>query len=546
MDFDFNAILETFLAESEEGFQQLEESLLALEKEPQDGEHLQRILRVVHTIKGNASSLGMPLLSTHAHEVENILSPLRDGAVMMTSELCSSLLGVVDDLKTKLTTAIAERRKAAAGHEESPMAESCQPFSLQEMEHGSSGPAEITQPTPAKAQSQETLRVKLDKLDRMLDLAGEIVVLQSKLERSLQGLGETGRDSLEVHYELARHFHALHENLLQARMVSVQPLFQQFHRVVRDLASASGKQACLVIAGGEVEVDTAIAGHLKDALLHMIRNAVDHGLEVPEVRVRNGKAPQGTIILQARHEGGTIHIQVSDDGAGLNREKIMVQARNKGLVSHGQKLTDDEILALVFAPGFSTAEAVTGVSGRGVGMDVVRRNIDALHGSIHIESRPGQGSTFHVRLPLTLAIMEGITVSTAGESYIVPLENVVECIQMPKESLHNSEGGLLSVRGEPLPYLRLRDVLQSPDALPPQRENVLIVSHGGGKAGIAVDELLGKGQAVIKPLGKMFARTTGLAGSTILGDGRVALILDVPALMREANARRHTRPIANG
>ncbi len=542
MDFDFKAILENFQAESEEGFQQLEGSLLALEKAPGDGEHVQRIFRVVHTIKGNASSLGMPLLSAHAHEVENIFSPLRDGAVAMTTELCSTLLSVVDDLKKNLTAAIAECRKTVLERTESPVAPNCQSLPQQERENGSSGPAEITPPAPANPQG-ETLRVKLDKLDRMLDLAGEIVVLQSKLERGLQGLGETGRDPLEVHYELARLFRALQENLLQARMVSVQPLFQQFHRVVRDLASASGKQACLAIEGGEVEVDTAIAGHLKDALLHMIRNAVDHGMEVPEVRVRNGKAPQGNITLRARHEAGTIHIQVSDDGAGLNREKILTQARSKGLISPGQRLTDDEVLALVFAPGFSTADAVTGVSGRGVGMDVVRRNIDALHGSIHIESRPGQGSTFHVRLPLTLAIMEGITVSTAGESYIVPLENVVECIQMPKESLHSSEGGLLSVRGEPLPYLRLRDVFQSPDALPPQRENVLIVSHGGGKAGIAVDELLGKGQAVIKPLGKIFARTTGLAGSTILGDGRVALILDVPALVREANARRHTRPL---
>jgi two-component system chemotaxis sensor kinase CheA len=546
MDFDFKAVLENFQAESEEGFQQLEESLLALEKAPGDREQVQRIFRVVHTIKGNASSLGMPLLSTHAHEVETILAPLRDATLAMTTELCSAFLKVIDDFKKELTAAIAESRKALADLEESPAPQSCQLFSGQEMENGTLGPAETTQPAPAQPQSQETLRVKLEKLDRMMDLAGEIAVLQSNLQRILQGIGEAGRESLEVHYELARLFGALQENLLQARMVSVQPLFQQFHRVVRDLASAGGKEACLVIEGGEVEVDTAIAGHLKDALLHMIRNAVDHGLEAPEVRAGNGKTPQGTITLRARHEAGTIHIEVSDDGAGLNREKITARARSKGLISPSQKLIDDEIFALVFAPGFSTADALTGVSGRGVGMDIVRRNIDALHGSIHIESRSGLGSTFHVRLPLTLTIMEGITVSTAGESYIVPLENVIECIQMPKASLHSNEGGVLSVRGEPLPYLRLRDVFHTPDASPPQRENVLIVSYGGGKAGIAVDELLGKGQAVIKPLGKIFARTTGLAGSTILGNGRVALILDVPALVREAHARRHNRPVANG
>ena len=533
MDFDFNAVLENFRAESEEGFQQLEESLLALEQAPGDQEHVQRIFRVVHTIKGNASSLGMPLVSMQAHEVENVLGPLREGGVRMTAELCSAFLGVVDELKRALAAAIAGSSALVPDEQE------LQPAAGSEVETGNAGPSDMGQSAPnAKTQGQETLRVKLEKLDRMMDLAGEMAVLQSNLQRSLQGLGEAGRDSLEVHHELARLFRALQENLLQARMVSVQPLFQQFHRVVRDLASASGKEACLVIEGGDVEVDTAIAGHLKDALMHMIRNAVDHGLEGPEVRAGNGKEPRGTITLRARHEAGIIRIQVSDDGAGFNREKIMAQARKRGLISASQKLTNDEIFALVFEPGFSTADTVTGVSGRGVGMDVVRRNIDALHGSIHIESREGRGSTFHVRLPLTLALVEGITVCAAGESYIVPLENVVECIQMPKDSLHNSEGGVLSVRGEPLPYLRLRDVFQSPNVLPPQRENVLIVSYGGGKAGIAVDELLGKGQAVIKPLGKIFTRIAGLAGSTILGNGRVALILDIPALVREANARR--------
>lgn len=536
MNFDFNTILENFRMESEEGFQQLEESLLALEKAPENREHVQRIFRVVHTLKGNAASLGMPLLSTHAHEVENALAPLREGGVEMTADLCSAFLALVDDLKKTAAAAIAETQGGVAGHKELPT-QTFPPAPQHEAENENAVPPELFRPAAAaKPQSQETLRVKLEKLDRMMDLAGEIVVLQSNLQRRLLGLGEAGRESLELHNELARLFRALQENLLQARMISVQPLFQHFHRVVRDLASASGKETCLKIESGDVEVDTAIAGHLKDALLHMIRNAVDHGLEVPEVRARNGKERKGTITLRARHEAGTIHIQVSDDGAGFNREKIAAQARRKGLISSNQKLTDDEILALVFAPGFSTADTVTGVSGRGVGMDVVRLNVDALHGSIHIESRQGQGATIHVRLPLTLAIVEGITVSAAGESYIVPLENVVECIQMPRESRHSSEGGVLNLRGESLPYLRLRDVFQLPQASPSQRENVLIVSHAGGKAGIAVDELLGKGQAVIKPLGKIFARMAGLAGSTILGNGAVALILDVPALVRTANA----------
>jgi len=317
------------------------------------------------------------------------------------------------------------------------------------------------------------------------------------------------------------------------------PLFHRFHRVVRDLAAASGKKATLVIESGDVEVDTAIAENLKDALMHMVRNAIDHGLESPEVRQRLGKDAHGAITLRARHESGSILIQVSDDGSGFHLQKILEKARQKGMILPQQKLAEADVLALVFEPGFSTTEQVTGISGRGVGMDVVRRNIDALHGVIHIESQEGLGSTIHLRLPLTLAIVDGITVCAAGENYVVPLENIVECLQLPRESLRDAEGGVFALRGEPLPYLRLRDVFGLQDAQPAERENVLIVNCGGTKAGVAVDELLGKGQTVIKPMGKLFKNISGIAGSTVLGNGCVALILDVPALVREATARRN-------
>jgi len=540
MDFDINTVRENFRAECEEGIQKLEESLLALEHQPENQEHIQTVFRILHTIKGNAAALEMPQLAAYAHELENALGRLRDDAVKMNSALCSVLLKAVDGLRQAAAGAIAG---------DASLPESCGPL-LQELYAvlGTESPGSPIEAQKSRdgatrngtAENGGTLRVKVEKLDHLMDLAGEIAILQSRLERSLRDLGNTGQASLETQQELARLFLGLQEELLKVRMVPILPLFHRFHRVVRDLAAASRKKAALVIECGEVEVDTAIAENLKDALMHMIRNAVDHGLEPPEIRRQQGKDAHGTITLRASHESGSILIQVSDDGSGFQRKKILEKARRKGLLSPQQKLTDAETLPLVFEPGFSTAEEVTGLSGRGVGMDVVRRNIDALHGTVHIESHEGQGSTIHIRLPLTLAIVDGITVCVAGENYVVPLENVVECLQLPRESLRDSEGGVFTLRGETLPYLRLRDVF-GPHAAPSvERENVLIVNYGGAKAGVAVDELLGKGQTVMKPLGKLFKKITGLAGSTILGNGCVALILDVPALVREAMARRHS------
>lgn len=540
MDFDFNAVRENFKAECEEGIQKLEESLLALERSPEDQEQIQTFFRIVHTIKGNASALEMPQLAEYSHQLENALGILRDGAVKMTSVLCSALLKVVDCLRQAAAGAVAG---------ETVLPEGCSAAlrELQVVFGPQHNVPSIESPKSSdglsrngNGESADTLRVKVEKLDQMMDLAGEIAILQSRLEQSLRRLGENGQESLETQQELARLFLGLQEELLKARMVRILPLFHRFHRVVRDLAAASGKKAALVIESGEVEVDTAIAENLKDALMHMVRNAIDHGLEAPAVREQLGKPAHGTITLRARHESGSILIQVSDDGAGFQLEKILKHARRKGLIASHQKLPDAQILPLVFEPGFSTAEEVTGISGRGVGMDVVRRNIDALHGAIHIESQAGQGSTIHLRLPLTLAIVDGITVRAAGENYVVPLENIVECLQLPSGSLGGAEGGVFTLRGESLPYLRLREVFGLSDSQPGERENVLIVNYGGGKAGVAVDELLGKGQTVIKPLGKLFKKISGLAGSTILGNGCVALILDVPALVRDAIARRHS------
>jgi two-component system chemotaxis sensor kinase CheA len=289
----------------------------------------------------------------------------------------------------------------------------------------------------------------------------------------------------------------------------------------------------MLVVGDDVEVDTTILEHIHDPLMHMIRNSVDHGLETPEVRRALGKDPSGKIVLQAFHDSGNIVVQISDDGAGLDHERILAHARAKGIVPEGARLTEAEIHNLIFQPGFSTADKVSELSGRGVGLDVVRRNVNALSGTILVESRKGLGTTFTIRLPLTLAIIDGFAVKVGAETYVIPLNSVQECLELPAEKHCSEEGGVINLRGEALPYVRLRDLFECGGATP-AREKIIVVEYHGGRAGLAADELLGEQQAVIKPLGRLFQGIRGVSGSTILGNGRVALILDVPALCAEA------------
>jgi two-component system chemotaxis sensor kinase CheA len=344
---------------------------------------------------------------------------------------------------------------------------------------------------------------------------------------------------LEAHHETDRLFLDLQEQIMQARMVPVGPVFRRHERTVRDVALAHGKQAYLVVEGDEVEVDTAVVEHMRDPLTHMIRNALDHGIEPPERRAAAGKPRAGRVTLRARRDASSIVIEVSDDGAGLDLDGIRRVAAERGIDT--SRLREADLKALIFHPGFSTAPEVTDLSGRGVGLEVVRRNVELLRGAIAVDSEPGVGTTVSIRLPLTLAIIDGFSVGVGEETYIVPLDAVVECIELPREVGDRSAGaGILDVRGAALPFLRLRELFGLPGGAP-GRENVVVVRQegelNGGLAGIAVDALHGRSQTVIKPLGQMFRGVPGIAGSTILGSGRIALILDVPALLREAVAR---------
>jgi two-component system chemotaxis sensor kinase CheA len=322
------------------------------------------------------------------------------------------------------------------------------------------------------------------------------------------------------------------EGALQLRMVKIGGTFSRFQRVVHDVSAELGKQIQLVVSGEDAELDKTVVEQIADPLTHLVRNAIDHGIESAQLRAERGKPSGGTIKLNAFHDSGSIVIEVSDDGGGLKRDRILAKAQERGLVESGRTLTDSEIFALIFEPGFSTAEKVTNLSGRGVGMDVVKRNITALRGTVNIRSTEGSGTTVSVRLPLTLAIINGFQVAVGNSIFVLPLESVEECIEFSTANGHH----FTSLRGGVLPYIPLRELFAT-SAAATRRQSIVVINHAGQRAGLVVDGLLGEFQTVIKPLGKMFRQLDCVSGSSILGTGEVALILDVPALVQLATAR---------
>ncbi|HEX8988947.1 MAG TPA: chemotaxis protein CheA [Rhodocyclaceae bacterium] len=390
-----------------------------------------------------------------------------------------------------------------------------------------------------KAAEARLIRVQADKLDHLIDLVGELVIAGA----SANLLAQKSRQAtlVEATSVLSRLVENIRDSALQLRMVQIGETFNRFHRVVRDTSKELGKEIELTIRGAETELDKTVVEKIGDPLMHLVRNAMDHGIEPAEVRQAAGKPAAGQVGLYAYHDSGSIVIEVSDDGGGLPKEKIRQKAIDKGLIAASQQLSEQEIANLIFEPGFSTADKVTNLSGRGVGMDVVRSNIRALRGSVEVHSEEGKGSRFTIRLPLTLAIIDGFLVGVEKCSYVIPLEMVVECMELKDAAVDRN---YLNLRGEVLPFVRLRELFEEPGDRP-KRENVVVVKSGNQKAGIVVDVLHGEFQTVIKPLGALFRHLRGIAGSTILGSGEVALILDVQALTRLA-AGAEERTLAAG
>lgn len=384
-----------------------------------------------------------------------------------------------------------------------------------------------------------SIRVPAEKLDSLVDLVGELVIAQARLSQIAGGREDP--ELLSIAEEIERLSAELRDNTLNVRMLPIGTTFSKFRRLVRDLSGGLGKEIDLVTEGAETELDKTVIERLGDPLVHLIRNSVDHGIESPEARRAAGKPTRGTVRLSAYHSGPNVFIEIADDGAGLDPEAIRAKALDNGLISAESKLSEKELFGLIFLPGFSTAKTVSNVSGRGVGMDVVKRSIDALRGSIEVESKRGEGTRIRIKLPLTLAIIEGLLVSVGAGSFVLPLSLVEECVELSRADVMASHGRqIANVRGELVPYIRLREWFAT-DCESPSIEQIVIAGVEGSRFGFVVDSVVGQHQTVIKTLGRMYQHVDGLSGATILGDGTVALILDAPKLIRTAmeNEVRH-------
>jgi two-component system, chemotaxis family, sensor kinase CheA len=529
IDASVESLRAVFLQEADEALAAMEQALMTLEERPEAREPLNEVFRLAHTIKGGAAMVEYGAVADFAHKVEDALSLMREGTVPVTATGVTVMLQIVDAMREMLA-AHARGQVTRVRASDLALVARLVPVDLQVAagprdDHDAPHDAE---PSAGPALKANSLRVNMPKLDAMLTLSGEIAVAKGRLMQVL-GAQDATEGSLGAAEELGRLLTTLHERVMEMRLVPIGPLFRQHQRTVRDVAAAQGKLLRLVIEGEDVEVDAAIVEQLRDPLTHMVRNAVDHGLEAPAARRDAGKDPCGTVVLHARHERGTVIVEIRDDGRGMNRDRILAKARERGLVADADQLTDTQVFSLVTAPGLSTAAAVTELSGRGVGMDVVRRRVEAMRGTLEISSAPGTGTTVRLRLPLTVAIIDGFIVGVSGEQYVIPGGAVTECLTA-NDTDPTARRGVLSIRGQAVPYVRLRHLFGS-GASSAVRESIVIVHADGRQVGLVVDELVGETQAVIKPLSGLFNEVRGVSGTTIMGDGRVSLILDVGPLL---------------
>ena len=552
----------------------VEQGVLVLETRPDDRETLATVFRAFHTFKGNAGLLKLAAPQRLAHELESLLDAARQGMVSLDRDAIDVILAgadafarfvseaaaQLDGIETGRTlllpiNAVVERvrrllARAAQGTPPAPAAaptpatadsaaaERAAPPSAEEMASQRTEPAAAPgwQPAaPRAASTAGSVRVDTAKLDGLVDLVGELVIAESMVVQH-GGAAAVADDQLARALARLRGITKdIQRTTRSLRMVPIRGTFQKMARLVRDVAGQLGKDIRLVLEGEETELDRTLIEEIADPLVHMIRNSADHGIEPPAARLAAGKPPTGTITLRACHQGGCVVIRVADDGCGLDPERIRAIAEARGIVSRATPLERREVLELIFAPGFSTAAAVTDLSGRGVGMDVVRRNIEKLRGKIEIDSSPGRGTTFTVSIPLTLAIIEGLLVAVGDQRYVIPTLAVVESFRPAAGavSVVHGRGELVEVRGRQVPLLRLGPHLGVPSAVAdPTRGIVVVVESGSDSRCLLVDELLGRQEVVIKSLGAMFPPHAGFAGAAILGDGRVGLILDANKLVR--------------
>jgi two-component system chemotaxis sensor kinase CheA len=674
MTIDLSQFQQTFIEESLEGLDDMENNLLHLEVGAVDSEQINSIFRAAHSIKGGSSTFGFEHVSNFTHVLETLLDDMRDGKREVSSDAVDVLLqsvdilrsmilalqnessydeSLADEIHTKLNRILNnETPGKSSGVPEAPPKEvqsgsgvweilfkphsdmmqtgndpvrmlreleamgevsveigtedvpdfmdfipensyfswrillktenpksdieevfawvedecdlTIQAFestTTPQMPAAESGSTDsvtekgknVTQMPEKKTKSEHkadstakttesaSIRVSIDKVDALINMVGELVITQSMLNQFAENEEVTAEQIEQLRSglsQLERNTRELQESVMSIRMLPISFIFSRFPRMVHDLSNKLGKKVELVMSGEGTELDKTVMEKIGDPLVHLVRNAIDHGIENPDIRRENGKPESGTVNLNAFHQGGNIVIEIKDNGAGLNKDKLLAKAHERGLVEEDESLSEEQIYQLIFMPGFSTAEVVSDVSGRGVGMDVVKKNIVSLGGSIEIESELGKGTTFRVRLPLTLAILDGQTVRVGNEVYIIPLVSIMESIQIKKEMVRlvGGEMEVFKLRDEYLPIIRLHEVFEIDDAVDEFEKGLLVVVEGGGqRVGLFVDELLGQQQVVIKSLETNFRKMGGISGATILGDGSVAIIIDIPGLIKLAS-----------
>jgi Chemotaxis protein histidine kinase and related kinases len=573
-------LLMEFHAEALDHLQQIEAALLALDETPDDPEALNSIFRSFHTIKGVSGFLHLTPMHTLTHEVESLLDLARNHKLRLNSTIITEILksrDAVQNMVNQITLALEQGvlpseivpvshliravKRLASGESTptapanapsapapTPAAEAAAPTTpLAPVVPFTPAPekAPAAKPTPAKpvasgearVASSSTVRVNTDKLDSLMDVVGELVIVQSQLMESARSLETENAALLRNITQFGRLTKELQHTSMSLRMIPVKPTFQKMERLVRDLSRDFNKRVNFHVSGEDTELDRTVVEDIGDPLVHMVRNSLDHGLESAEERVAKGKPEVGNVYLKAYHEGSSIVIELSDDGRGINAEKVLAKAKKQNLIPENAQLTPDEINHLIFLPGFSTADKVTAVSGRGVGMDVVKRNIEKLRGKIEIVSEWGRGSTFRIRLPLTMAIIDGLVVRVGEDRFILPSTSVQMALRPSKDALStiHGRGEVLDHRGKILPVHRLYRRFGIQGAIENPWEGIVVIVENNGRASaLLVDDMVSKQEVVIKSLGGFLQHIAGVSGGAILGDGGIALILDPASLFSNA------------
>lgn len=592
-------MLAVFVSEATEHLDAAEPHLLSLDADPTDVEALDAVFRSFHSVKGTAGFMELHDIAKLAHEAENMLDKARDGKLLLDGDAMELALESLDALKRhvahvheaiisgrppchdsqshKLIEALrsitagtaAKASQTTTGSQDAPLThQTAQPTSATPpprangstdattdatISKQTSGPTDAAaskasssvasrQTSGHKIHAAEAVKVDRHRLDELIDLIGELVIAESMVHGESIADETSGERDSRNRALLRKITRELQELSLSLRMIPINGLFQKMARLVRDLSKKLDKPIDFVIEGGETELDKTVVDQVADPLVHIVRNAVDHGIEESgEARVAAGKPERATVTLRAFHRGGNIYIEIQDDGRGLDRDQLVAKARERGLIREDQHLSDHEAYNLIFAPGFSTAKQVTDVSGRGVGMDVVRRNIESLRGGVEIDSKFGSGTTISLRLPLTLAIIDGMVVMANGERFIIPTPSIIESIRATPDSMAKvtGRGEMIAVRGQNVPFFRLGTVLAINNGdREPAEGTIILVEDKGRITGLFVDQIIGRQQVVIKSLGTLLGSTEGYAGCAVMPDGRVGLIIDVHDMLVLARSKR--------